>query len=116
MMEWDGGTLLATPPYHTSQACLEEGIGGAVTARTPQLQQQAAPNLQKAAFQATGECLAGSWRFNRHATLFHHFLDVPVAQRIGRIPADANQDHIDRKARPFEVEQSGSNVRTLQST
>lgn len=21
MMEWDGGTLLATPPYHTGQTC-----------------------------------------------------------------------------------------------
>jgi hypothetical protein len=27
-----------------------------------------------------------------------------VAQRVGDIPANADQDHVDRKARPFEVE------------
>src|SRR5471030_2777402 len=36
------------------------------------------------------------------------FLEVPVAQRVGRIPADADQDHIDRKAHPFEVEHINS--------
>ena len=41
---------------------------------------------------------------DRHAALFHHFLKVPVAQRVGRVPADADQDHIDGKAHPFEVE------------
>src|SRR5471030_709064 len=29
---------------------------------------------------------------------------MPVAQRVSHIPADADQDHIDRKAHPFEVE------------
>ena len=32
------------------------------------------------------------------------FLEMSVAQRVGCIPADANQDHVDRKAHPFEVE------------
>ena len=41
---------------------------------------------------------------DRHAALFHHLLEVPVAQRVGRVPADADQDHVDRKAHPFEVE------------
>ncbi|WP_205701127.1 MULTISPECIES: zinc ribbon domain-containing protein [unclassified Janthinobacterium] len=27
-MEWNGGTLLAAPPYHTSQTSPDEGIGG----------------------------------------------------------------------------------------
>lgn len=27
-MEWNGAVLLATPPYHTSQTCPDEGIGG----------------------------------------------------------------------------------------
>ena len=41
---------------------------------------------------------------DRDAALFHDLLEVPVAQRVGRIPADADQDHIDQKAHPFEVE------------
>jgi hypothetical protein len=41
---------------------------------------------------------------DRHAALFLHLLEVPVAQRLGRMP-DANQNHIDRKAHPFDVEQ-----------
>ena len=41
---------------------------------------------------------------DRHAALFHHLFQVSVAQRVGRIPADANQDHVDRKAHSFEVE------------
>jgi len=41
---------------------------------------------------------------DRNAALLHHFLEVPIAQRVGCIPPDANQDHIDRKAHPFEVE------------
>jgi hypothetical protein len=41
---------------------------------------------------------------DRHAALFHDLLEVPLAQRVGRVPADADQDHIDRKAHPFEVE------------
>jgi hypothetical protein len=41
---------------------------------------------------------------DRHAALFHDLLEVPLAQRVGRVQADADQDHIDRKAHPFEVE------------
>jgi hypothetical protein len=41
---------------------------------------------------------------DRHAALFHDLLEVPVAQRVGCIPADADQDHINRKAHPLEVE------------
>jgi hypothetical protein len=41
---------------------------------------------------------------NRHAALFHDLLEMPVAQRVSRVPADADQDHINRKAHPFEVE------------
>jgi hypothetical protein len=41
---------------------------------------------------------------DRHAALFHDLLEVPVAQRVGRILADADQNPTDRKAHPFEVE------------
>lgn len=41
---------------------------------------------------------------DRRAALFHHFFQVSVAQRICYVPANADQDHIDRKAHPFEVE------------
>ena len=40
---------------------------------------------------------------DRHAALFHDLLEVAVAQRVGRIPADADQDHIDRKAHPLKL-------------
>lgn len=40
---------------------------------------------------------------DRHAVLFHHFFDVPVTQWVGRIPTDANQDHIDGKAHPLKL-------------
>jgi hypothetical protein len=40
----------------------------------------------------------------RHAALFHDPLEVPAAQQVGRISADADQDYIDRKAHPVEVE------------
>ena len=43
----EGGMLLATAPYHTSQTCPDEGIREAVTVRAPPLQQQAAPGLTK---------------------------------------------------------------------
>jgi putative transposase len=46
-MEWNGGMLLATPSYHTSQTCPDEGIGGAVTARTSPFKQQVAPGFSK---------------------------------------------------------------------
>jgi hypothetical protein len=41
---------------------------------------------------------------DRHAALLHELLEVRVAERIGRIPADADQDHINRRTCPFEVE------------
>jgi hypothetical protein len=41
---------------------------------------------------------------DRNAALLHHFLEMPIAQRVGCIPPDANQDHSDQKAHPFEVE------------
>ena len=45
---------------------------------------------------------------DRHAALLHHFFQVPVAQRVSHVPANADQDHVDRKAHPFEVEHVGS--------
>jgi hypothetical protein len=41
---------------------------------------------------------------DRHAALFHDLLVVVVAQLVDRVPADADQDHVDRTAHPFEVE------------
>jgi hypothetical protein len=41
---------------------------------------------------------------DRHAALLHYLLEVPVAQRISGVPADADQNHINRKAHTFEVE------------
>jgi hypothetical protein len=46
-MEWNGSTLLAALPYHTSQICPDKGIGGTGTARTSPIQQQATPNPTK---------------------------------------------------------------------
>ena len=54
---------------------------------------------------------------DRHAALFHHFFQVPVAQRICCVPANADKDHIDRKAHPFEIEHIDSSwVRAPQFT
>jgi hypothetical protein len=39
---------------------------------------------------------------NRHTTLSHHFLDLPVADRIRHIPAHAPQNDISLKMAPFE--------------
>ena len=41
---------------------------------------------------------------HRHAAFFHDLLEVSVAKRVSCIPADADQDHIDRKAHTFEIE------------
>lgn len=41
---------------------------------------------------------------DRYAALLRHFLDVPVAQRVSRIPADADQDDFDREAHSFKVD------------
>lgn len=39
-----------------------------------------------------------------HVALLHYPFQVPIAQRVGHVPADADQDHIDQKAYPFAVE------------
>lgn len=44
----------------------------------------------------------------RYAALLHHFLDMDVAQRVGRIPADADHDDFGREKHSFDVEHSGS--------
>jgi len=41
---------------------------------------------------------------DQHAALFHDLLEVPVVQQVGCIPADADQDYINREAHPFKVE------------
>ena len=38
---------------------------------------------------------------DKHAAFLHHFLQMPVAQRISRVPTDANQNHVDWEARSF---------------
>jgi hypothetical protein len=40
---------------------------------------------------------------NRRTTLAHHFLDLPVADRICHIPAHAPEDDIVLKMTPFEL-------------
>src|ERR1035438_4998510 len=37
------------------------------------------------------------------AALFHHFLELPIADRIGHIPADAPQDYLTLKIAAFEL-------------
>src|ERR1035438_9863215 len=37
------------------------------------------------------------------AALFHHFLELPIADRIGHIPADAPQDYLTLKMAAFEL-------------
>jgi hypothetical protein len=41
---------------------------------------------------------------NHHAALLHDFFKVPIAQGTGRIPANANQSHIERKTHPFGIQ------------
>ena len=41
---------------------------------------------------------------NLHTTLSHHFLDLPVADRICHIPADAPQDDIPLKMAALELD------------
>ena len=38
---------------------------------------------------------------NTHTTLLHHFLKMAVAERIGCVPADADQNHVDWKSHSF---------------
>jgi hypothetical protein len=40
----------------------------------------------------------------RHTTLLHHLLKAPVTRWIGYRPAQAEQNHIDRKPHPREVQ------------
>jgi hypothetical protein len=37
------------------------------------------------------------------AALFHHFLELPIADRIGHIPADAPKDYLTLKMAAFEL-------------
>src|SRR5471032_3429991 len=54
---------------------------------------------------------------DRHAALLHDLFQVPVAQRVSHVPANADQDHIDRETHPFEIEHVGSSsVRASQFT
>jgi hypothetical protein len=39
---------------------------------------------------------------DRDAALSHHLLKVPQAKRIGRVPAHASQNHIERVMQAFE--------------
>lgn len=41
---------------------------------------------------------------DRRAALFNHLFALPVAQRVGPLPANADQNNVDRKAHPFKVE------------
>jgi hypothetical protein len=43
---------------------------------------------------------------DRHATMFHYLLEVPVAQRVGRIPADADQITSIEKRIPLKLSMS----------
>jgi hypothetical protein len=40
---------------------------------------------------------------NLHAALIHHFLELPVADRIGHVPADAPQDHVPLEMATLEL-------------
>src|SRR5471030_342323 len=54
---------------------------------------------------------------DRHAALLHDLFQVPVAQRVSHIPANADQDHIDWETHPFEIEHvDSSSVRASQFT
>jgi hypothetical protein len=47
---------------------------------------------------------------NKHTAFFHHFLKMAVAQRISRVPTDANQNDVDRKAHSFGSQHLVSNL------
>ncbi|MFP9230903.1 hypothetical protein A0E43_19370 [Pectobacterium cacticida] len=51
---------------------------------------------------------------NFNAPFLHHFFQMAVAQRIGRIPADAHQDHIDWETHSFGIEH-GRSTRSVDS-
>lgn len=41
---------------------------------------------------------------NHYAAFLHDFFDVPIAQGTGCVPANANQNHIDRKPHPSGIQ------------
>jgi hypothetical protein len=41
---------------------------------------------------------------NHHSTFLHDFFKVPIAQGIRRVPANADQNHIDRKPHTLGVQ------------
>jgi hypothetical protein len=45
---------------------------------------------------------------DHHTTLLHYFFQVPVAQRIGGVPPNANQNYVDRKSHPFGIQHGRS--------
>jgi hypothetical protein len=40
---------------------------------------------------------------DRHPAFVHHFLELPVTQRIGGVPENSDQNHIDRKPHPLRI-------------
>jgi hypothetical protein len=45
------------------------------------------------------------------AAFAHHFLEVPVADAIPAVPADAEQDDLDRKPAALEHRHQGGTLR-----
>jgi hypothetical protein len=66
------------------------------------------PAMRCATDMAVGESAGNRRMVNRHASLGHHFLDVPVAQRVGCVPANTDQDDVSRETHSFEAEHIGS--------
>src|SRR5512144_556571 len=61
-------------------------------------------------FQFRGELLnpaVNSGMIHLNATLFHHVLQVPIAERIGQVPANTQQDDIFFEAVAFEINHTG---------
>ena len=42
-----------------------------------------------------------------HTTLFHHLFQIPIAERIGQVPAHTGQDDVLFKSVAFEVDDLG---------
>ena len=45
---------------------------------------------------------------NRYDTLFHHFLDLPVAKRVSQLRAGEDANHVNWKTHSFEAKHVGS--------
>jgi hypothetical protein len=43
---------------------------------------------------------------SRRTTFLHHFFEMPVTQGIGSLPANADQNHVDRKSLYFGIQHS----------